>query len=46
MNCDTCKDTGTVTLDVECEMGCADTLGGHHTLDIDCPCCSDEDEEG
>jgi hypothetical protein len=46
MNCDTCKDTGTVTVDVECSEGCSDTVFGKHSLDIDCPCCSDEDEEG
>lgn len=40
--CETCQDCGVVEVDVPCDARCEWATGQHHTVEVDCPCCSED----
>lgn len=42
MSCETCQDCGVVEVDVPCDARCEWATGQHHTVEVDCPCCSED----
>lgn len=42
VGCETCQDCGVVEVDVPCDARCEWATGQHHTVEVDCPCCSED----